>query len=118
MQQKPQTRSDLWHQYKHGETLGTKGADNGIIIRDEEYLEAARVQLETQNPTAPFAIVCWIYGQLVHTVYMKSQADADKLFEEVKTELEKIVALLPRADTYEVIKPEVYRAIESFVARF
>jgi len=46
------------HQFEDGATLGQKGSESGVILRDEEHPQEARITLERDTRTAPFAITC------------------------------------------------------------
>jgi hypothetical protein len=47
--------------------IGQKGSEEGIIPRDEEHPQEARIHLERDTRNAPFAITCGIYGCMMHT---------------------------------------------------
>ena len=43
-----------WHQFEDGATLGQKGSESGVILRDEEHPQEARITLERDTRTAPW----------------------------------------------------------------
>jgi len=63
-----------WHQFEDGATLGQKGSESGVILRDEEHPQEARITLERDTRTAPFAITCGIYGCMLHTRFSARKA--------------------------------------------
>ena len=71
----------LWEPFDNGGTIGQEGSENGTIISDEEHLRGARITLERTTPTAPFAITCGVYGWMVHTRFVSTEAEAIAQFE-------------------------------------
>ena len=55
----------------------------------------ARITLERDTPTAPFAITCGVYGWMVHTRFFATEVEALAQFKEMKTGLESIL-MMPR----------------------
>ncbi len=47
-----------WIEYNEGKTIGTKGSEDGIIIKDEEYQESCAITLERTE--RGYAITCSI----------------------------------------------------------
>ncbi len=104
-----------WKAFNTGHSIGEKGSENGIVIRDEEYLDCSRITLEKDSPTAPFAITCGIYGWMVHTRYFPNHEQANLEFEQMKGELARIVLLLSnQKDKSENITSE----LKNFIAIF
>ena len=57
-----------WITYEDGKTIGSTGSEGGVILRDEECPDGARITLEEETHMGvPFAITCGVYGWLVHT---------------------------------------------------
>ncbi len=115
-------RSDTanrWHLFDEGSTIGQRGSEQGTIIRDEEYNDGARITLEQAGLIAPFAITCGIYGWTAHTVFFGDEAVAQHTFEEMKTELERIVEQIPLegAGSEENLR-NIGNEIAAFVHRF
>jgi hypothetical protein len=105
-----------WQPFDKGHTIGQHGSENGIILRDEEYIDQARVTLE-RDGYQPFAITCGIYGWMVHTCFFMNEIDAQHAFEEIKSELEHILDLIPEQDNPNATDkfPTVYQAFRDFV---
>jgi len=113
------TGEATWHSYDGGRSIGQQGSEKGIILRDEEHVEGARVTLERDGYT-PFAITSGIYGWMVHTCFFSKEEEAQKMFEEMKLALADILSLIPYAND-----PELERkmhtatdAIRKFVDQF
>jgi hypothetical protein len=83
-----------WHVFDDGNTLGQKGSENGVTIRDEEYPLGARITLERGCASAPFAITCGIYGWMVHTRFFSLESEACLQYDLMRSALS---ALLDRA---------------------
>jgi hypothetical protein len=80
-----------WSDFEDGATLGSRGTESGIIVLDEEYDEAARISLERETGTAPFAITCGVYGRLMHTRFFDLEAEARSEYAAMKVALQEIV---------------------------
>jgi len=81
----------MWNSYDNGTTLGTEGSENGIIVKDEEHSDGARITLEKEAHGVPYAITCGIYGLFVHTVYCSDIESSMKQYENMKKDIEKIL---------------------------
>lgn len=46
----------MWSEIDNGLTIATEGSEKGIIIKDEEHFEGARITLEEDAGGIPFAI--------------------------------------------------------------
>jgi hypothetical protein len=94
MDQHP-TAEDLaknWSQFDHGATIGQRGSEDGIILRDEEHSRGARITLERDTAHAPFAITCGVYGSMVHTAFAGGEIEANGKYDEMKVWLEQMLA--------------------------
>jgi hypothetical protein len=109
----------MWRQFNKGQSIGGRGSESGIIIRDEEHDDGARVTLE-RGGYKPFSITCGIYGWMVHTAFFASEHDAQKTFERMKIEIENILRLIPMVDDSEADAKSgvVSKAIAAFVSKF
>jgi len=82
----------LWRQFDNGSTLGQKGSEQGVIVRDEEHPSEARITLERDARVAPFAITCGIYGCMVHTRFFSLESEACAQYDEMKAALSALLA--------------------------
>jgi hypothetical protein len=108
-----------WYRFDAGSSIGESGSDNGIILRDEEYVEGARITLERDGYT-PFAITCGIYGWMVHTCFFSTEQEANEAFESMKAELERIIDLIPLRDDPEAGRqmPVLQDTLDAFTRQF
>lgn len=109
-----------WLQYEEGGTLGLRGSEGGVIMRDEEHPGGARITLERDCLRVPYAITCGIYGWAVHTRFFADEPTAIHAYEEMQPPLADIVAMLPDVDdpNSEDRADAASGAIEAFVERF
>ena len=84
----------MWQPFDDGRTIGTPGSETGIILRDDEHVDGARITLERDGAT-PFAITCGIYGWMMHTRFFGTEADAHRAYDEMRQALEDIVRAMP-----------------------
>lgn len=77
----------MWSFFDSGKTIGTIGSEEGVIIRDEEHSEGARLTLESDGVTAPYSITSGVYGVFFHTTFVSSRDKAESIFEEMKAEI-------------------------------
>ncbi len=83
----------MWQSFDGGASLGQTGSEEGVIIRDEEYSDGARITVERDTRIAPFAITCGVYGLMVHTRFLGSEAEADREVDRMKPALADMTAL-------------------------
>jgi hypothetical protein len=109
-----------WYPFDNGKSIGQRGSENGIIIRDEEHGDGARITLERDGHIAPFAITCGIYVWMFHTRFFSNEPEAQCEFESMKSELARICSTIPLTTDPEVGSKSraVADAISEFVRRF
>jgi hypothetical protein len=108
-----------WYDYDEGYSIGTSGSDGGIIVCDEEHGFGARMTLEEEASSAPFSITCAIYGWMSHARFFTDEDEANREFEKMKIDLEKILSLIPaEEDADEGALDEISDEISEFVERF
>src|SRR5262245_2840623 len=86
-----------WHPFNDGKSIGEQGSERGIIVRDDDDSQGARITLERGGTTAPFAITCGIYGWMVHTRFFGTELKAESEFETMQAELSRIISIIPLA---------------------
>ena len=107
-----------WQSFDGGRSIGQRGSEDGIILRDEEHPYGSRVTLE-RGGYRPFSITCGIYGWMVHTRFFSDEAEAQSAFEEMKLGLADILNIIPLASEADDEKSEaVSDAITDFIERF
>lgn len=88
----------IWHPFDNGTSVGDVGSESGIIIRDVEHSDGARITLERNGGTVPFGITCGIYGWMVHTRYFSREAEAQQEFDKMQESLDEILRRIPFDD--------------------
>ena len=97
-------------------TVGQKGSENGVTIRDEEHPLGARITLERETGIAPFAITCGIHGWMVHTRFFETGSEADLQFDLMKADLSRLLQTLNQTNS--VDHRSLYESVEAFVKKF
>ena len=105
-----------WILFHSGETVGKRGSECGITIRDEEYPGAARITLERKCQTSPFAITCGIYGWMMHTRFFTTEAEALAAYSAMQAALSSIISTIPLESDPEV--DSKMRRVEHSIAAF
>jgi hypothetical protein len=75
------------HAFDEGKSIGERGSEFGVIIRDEKRNGAARITLERDTRSASFAITCGIHGWMIHTRFFHAEAEAQTEFENMQDEV-------------------------------
>lgn len=100
----------MWTLFDDGLTIGTKGSEDGVIIKDEEHNSGARITLEKDvRNSVPFAITCGVYGLFVHTVYC-SDSEAMTEYESMKCDIDKLLK--------ELGNDNIPRLIDEFINKY
>ena len=112
------TANDVpWRPFQDGKTLGTTGSEGGVILREEEHADGARICLE-RGGRHPYSITCGVYGTLVHTRFFRSESEAVANYESMKPGLAEILAALPLASdpspNFRPSEEAVKRFLQSF----
>jgi len=76
-----------WYPFDDGKTIGQKGSEEGVILRDEEHPQEARITVERDGTIAPFAITCGIYGCMMHTRFFSLEEEANTQYDDMKAAL-------------------------------
>ncbi len=115
----------VWHRFDSGKSLGQIGSEDGIIVRDEEHPDGARITIEEGGRNSPFSITCGIYSWAVHTRFLSTRDEAEKEYELMKEAIEDILAIIPpkqgldeNADARRARMHRIGEACERFVKRF
>jgi hypothetical protein len=99
-----------WHAFDEGRTIGTIGSENGVILRDEEHQEGARITLERDGGTAPFSITMGVYDVMLHTRFCGTFEQGEQDFTGMKVMIERIITSWDPDD-----RTEVYAAIDELM---
>lgn len=85
-----------WHDFEAPPGReGLRGSEGGHIVLDQERAEGARITLERDTQSAPFAITCGVYGWLVHTRSFGDEATARQEFAQMRDGLDIVLAAIP-----------------------
>jgi hypothetical protein len=108
----------VWRPFDNEATLGQRGSEGGVIVRDEEHEAGARATLERGCGSAPWTVTCGIYGWFFHTRFLGSEAEAE--FSAMLDGLSAILDRIPRVDDPEADAKmgAVCKSIREFVDRF
>ncbi len=109
-----------WEPFKEGASIGQRGSENGVILRDEVHVDGARITLERDGRMSPFAITCGIYGWMVHTHFFCERQVTEAEYEEMREELSAIIDIIPLEedpDAEDKLNPVIH-AISEFVERY
>ena len=85
----------MWEEFENGNTIGTKGSQNGEIIRDEELTNPARITLEKDGSTAPFSITVGVYGLFFHTAFYGDLKEGNDKFDLMKSDINNYFIMSP-----------------------
>ena len=82
-----------WKPYSNGSTLGEKGSEGGTVLADFESSKGARITLEKDCGTVPFAVTLGIYGLMFHTHFESHREAAAEFIETTKFRINKLLEL-------------------------
>jgi len=102
----------VWAAFDDGRSIGKVCAEGGVILRDDEHEQGARITLK--RGAGHISISCNIYGKMDHTRFFKTVSEAEREYNPMKKELGKIV------DNIKETKDQIqmWIAISEFVRRF
>jgi hypothetical protein len=114
------SEEDNWYLFDGGRTVGASGSEGGTTLADEEHIYGARITLERDCRTAPFAITCGIYGWMLHTRWFSREEDARRDYMAMKQALDAIVLAIPLETDpdRDARMKETSRRIGAFIERF
>ena len=109
-----------WMPFDNGASIGQRGSENGITLRDEEHVDGARITLERDGCIAPFSITCGIYGWMVHTRFFGARQEAEADLERMKGGLADILSMIPFEEDPDVKEKTSLTsdAIQKFIERY
>lgn len=86
--------TENWTKYDNGNSIGKKGSEGGEILNDQENINGARITIEANVGSIPFAITLGIYGLIVHTEFFSEIEIATEYFKRKKSEIDRILEML------------------------
>jgi hypothetical protein len=102
-----------WLAYDDGRTIGRVNSEGGVILNDEEYLNAARITLKRGEKIV--SVSCNIYGWINHTRFFAGVPEAERDFKVMKSELGRMMDIIMNVDADDI---KGWEAISEFVRRF
>ena len=102
-----------WVLYDDGRSIGRVGFEGGVVLRDEEHVDGARLTLKHGDNY--ISVSCNIYGWINHTRFFGTVPDAERDFVMMKSELGEMMKNLAASG---VDAPKRWEAISEFVRRF
>ena len=102
-----------WHAVDDGTTIGTRGSEGGLIVREEEHPSGARIALEEDGHIAPWSITCGVYWLFFHTRFFADRVTAEAEYAAMKSAIDALLSRLNAADLDEQV-----RLAGDFVTRF
>lgn len=102
-----------WLAFDEGRSLGKTSAEGGVILRDDEHPDGARITLKRGN--GYISISCNLYGWMDHTRFFGALSDAQREYAAMKTALNAVLAVIKTNGVREI---KVWEAISEFVRRF
>jgi len=85
--------TENWIKYDNGNSIGKKGSEGGKILNDQENINGARITIEANAGTIPFAITIGIYGLMFHTEFFSEIEIATEYFKRKKNEIDRILKM-------------------------
>ncbi|MBV5330965.1 hypothetical protein JZU69_00755 [bacterium] len=102
-----------WFEYDDGRSIGSVGAEGGVILRDEEHESGARVTLK--RGSSYISVSCNVYGWMDHTRFFGSLTEAQREYLLMKPSLANMVENILAAGKSDL---KMWEAIADFVRRF
>jgi hypothetical protein len=101
-----------WVAFDDGRSIGKVSAEGGVILRDDEHEQGARITLK--RGASHISISCNIYGKMDHTRFFKTVSEAEREYNPMKKELGKIVDNIKETRN----QIQMWMEISEFVRRF
>lgn len=102
-----------WFSYDNGNTIGSVGAEGGVILRDEEYEAGVRLTLKRDSQFV--SVSCSIYGWMDHTRFFGTEVEAQREYLLMKPPLANMVENILSAGRSDI---KMWEAIADFVRRY
>jgi hypothetical protein len=102
-----------WFSHDDGSTIGSAGAEGGVILRDEEHEQGARLTLKRGE--SYFAVACSIYGWMDHTRFFATEVEAQREYLLMKPPLSNMLENILSDGKGDL---KMWEAIADFVRRY
>jgi len=102
-----------WSIYNHGKTIGTKGAEGGVILSDESHEKGARITLKRGD--AFISVSISIRGWMDHTRFFATDADSQREYRAMRAAVLNVLNVINAEGATEI---KIWEAISEFVRRY
>jgi hypothetical protein len=102
-----------WLPYNRGRSIGVKGSEGSVIIRDEEHPLGARMTIKQGHDYV--SVSCSISGKIDHTRFFKEMRAAEQEYSTMQKEMTRVISAISSAKAADI---KVWEAISDFVTRF
>lgn len=102
-----------WQPYNLGRSIGVKGSEGGVIIRDEEHPLGARMTIKQGRDYV--SVSCNISGKIDHTRFFREMSAAEQEYSNMQREMTRVIGAISSAKAADI---KVWEAISEFVTRF
>ncbi len=102
-----------WSIYNHGKTIGTKGAEGGVILSDESHPDGARITLKRGDGFVSVSVS--IRGWMDHTRFFSTDADAQREYRAMRSAVVNVLNVINAKEATEI---KIWESISEFVRRY
>jgi hypothetical protein len=101
-----------WAAFDDGRSIGKISAEGGVILRDDEHEQGARITLK--RGAGHITISCHIYGKMDHTRFFQTVSAARHEYNPMKRELGKVMRKIKETKD----QTQMWMEISEFVGKF
>jgi len=102
-----------WAAFNDGRSIGSVSSEGGVILRDDEHRRGARLTLKRGKNY--ISVSCNIYGWMDHTRFLGSVYEAEREYDLMKKELDKVLEVFASRNLNNLM---AWEAISVFVSKF
>lgn len=102
-----------WYVFNKGRSIGTTGAEGGLILSDEAHDGGARITLKRGKNYVSVSLN--IYGWMDHTRFFSTDADAQREYRAMRSSVLNVLKVI---NTEGVTDIKIWESISDFVRRF
>lgn len=102
-----------WSPYKGGQSIGIVSSEGGVVLRDEEHSDGARITLKQGSKF--ISVACNVYGFMDHTRFFGTIVEAQREYLNMKAGMNDLMEAVVSANSEKV---KIWEGIAIFVRRF
>ena len=102
-----------WAAYENGKSIGKVSSEGGVILRDEEHPEGARITLKQGRDYV--SVACNVYGWMDHTRFFGTVMEGQREYLNMKASMSDMMDIISESHSNSI---KVWEAIAIFVRRF